>query len=779
MAKQDKSQEVDANLKEAPQPKDVYAPEGNELEVQQFLGQRVDELKQSRKNKLIGINRNIEDIWKEADQEYTPHELWFDNADSKRLISDDEQGLRSRYVKVGDDNWQSNASSPDLYVKVNTALAILVDQNPEAVFMAASSRWEANTKLAYSNWKNSWEVSGAKQQLKHFIFNMAKYGIGYGVTYPKRIEREKKVLKEYYKDSPEKNVYETKTIVKYNDLCRESVNPWNIWLEEGARVGDRHSLVGFYREKDVQLDTFKNLFKDYDNAKYVTGMALSRADNNVESEREPVEPTVTVGFYENQERDMYAIWVPSLKIVLYSSPLPNDDGELSLWFAPWTLRDDRSPYGIGLYEVLRNDSIMYDKLNNMTMDQLVLSIYKMFFYKGTDVLGENGQLKVTPGKGEQVTDPNAVSFLEVPGPGGEAWKGLQFIQDRKDTNSGVTTQLSGKYAGKTLGQDLQAKEAALERMKTPLDYILDALQQEAYITLSWQKQLLSTPEILQYSTPEDLAAALKEFGLTDEQIAQYVEEAQNPNEKSELLFQEEMPEQAPPAEGEQSEGLEGEVVQPRKYANVYPEARYSFEKDESGELIESEDTRFYRFGVDLPLGTLDWRGIIRVTPQSVLAPSKELSRRMDLDLYNLIFPSIEKMLALPQFIPVLMPPIKQVLKAYDKDVKDWVNEKELMKLYQQSIQPSSAPTNEDKVSMSIKFEVLTPAVQAQVLDKYFGIEVIPPLFIDANGMGGQMGQLNAPQEETEATGLTPVVPRGNIQPGSTETGAMGAAMRVE
>ena len=68
-------------------------------------------------------------------------------------------------------------------------------------------------------------------------------------------------------------------------------------------------------------------------------------------------------------------------------------------------------------------------------------------------------------------DPAAITFLQVPGPGVESWKGLEFLQDKKDINSGVTPQLSAKFGAKTLGQDLQAKEAALERMKTPLDYI--------------------------------------------------------------------------------------------------------------------------------------------------------------------------------------------------------------------------------------------------------------------------------------------------------------------
>ena len=144
----------------------------------------------------------------------------------------------------------------------------------------------------------------------------------------------------------------------------------------------------------------------------------------------------------------------------------------------------------------------------MTMDQLTLSIYKSFFHKGTDQLGEDGTLRLQAGKGQAVSDPSSIKWLEVPGPGQDAWRGLQYLQDKRDINSGVPQQLAGKFSGKTLGQDLQAKEAALERMKLPLDYLLDALEQEAYLTLSWLSQILSTPEVLEYSDETDLRAAL-------------------------------------------------------------------------------------------------------------------------------------------------------------------------------------------------------------------------------------------------------------------------------
>lgn len=766
----------------ADETKSIQTDETEEKEELNILLSRIEVLKDYRKQKLPGLNRSIEDIWRDADFEYTPHDLDF-NKNGVRFESNEETGLRSKLVKVGDPDWQSNSASPDLYVKVSTAVGILNDLNPEAVFVPKSKKYEANTKLVQGNWKNSWEDAGSKQQMKNFMFNQAKYGTGYLKTYPKIIKMDKQVLSEYYPDDLEKNKYNKQEIIKFNDIYRESLSPWQVWMSEATRIGDYFSMDDWYYEKDFSIDKFKKEFKGFKNVDQVkAGMTQTNEDG---TQVQKTENTVTIGFYENQITDKYQIIVPSSNILLYSAPLLNDDGLLSLSFAPWTLRDDRSPYGIGIFEIIRQDKTLYDKLQNMTMDQLVLSIYKMFFYKGTDMIGDNGTLVITPGVGSQVIDPTSVNFLNIPGPGPEAWKGMDYLQNQMNLNSGVNAQLSAQFTGKTLGQDMQAKEAALERMKTPLDYIVDCLQQEAYITLSWQKQTLSTPEILEYTDVKTLKEALEEFGLTEEEITGYLKELANPKEDTELFYNEDDGEPE-----EVTDELTGEVKTNQKqkhFANVYKEVSLNLDKDEKGELIESKDMRFYRFGLDLSTKRLDWKGYVVVKPQSILAPSKELMKRQKLDLFNLVQPSIQGMLGAPQFIPVLLPPIKQILKVYDEDVNDWIDEEQLSVLYKATTEPKQEVQEPPKISMSISFEDLGTLTkdgmpitlseqQKQVLEKYLGIKVEDPLFIDGQTGEGQpevtSTQSGPPQMEGEIPQTEPIVPRDNIDPGTTNYGSV-------
>jgi hypothetical protein len=497
---------------------------------------------------------------------------------------------------------------------------------------------------------------------------------------------------------------------------------------------------------DFNEEDFRAEFpeKAFPNVKFCSVANESPEDNDTEHEQQKDETSgkkIKIGYYENVRKDLYVILDPVKNIVLYSSPMPNDDGYLPIVYAPWTLRSDKSIYGIGIYEIIKGDSVLYDRVSNMTVDQLTLSIYKSFFHKGIDQLGEDGTLKISPGEGQQMIDPASMKWLEIPGPGQEAWKGLQYLQDKRDLTSGVPQQLAGRFNSKTLGQDLQAKEAALERMKLPLDFIVDALEQEAYITLSWLKQIVSTPEIVEYTDIEDLKDALQERELTDEEISAYLKQAESPEPNQELLYQTNQVK-----DGEQILDEEGMPVVNR-YANIYPETQLKLSKGEDGTLFETESKQFFRYGVDLNTSRLNWKGRIRVIPQSVLVPSKELTRRLDLDLFNLVYPSIQAMTAAPRLIPVLLHPIKQIIKSFQKDYKDWLPEDELMRLYQESMKPMDTAGSNVKPTISLQFgdlsgvtkegipSKLTPT-QKEILKKYYGIEVQEPIFV-GNGMDQQ------------------------------------------
>ncbi|MEK7178358.1 MAG: hypothetical protein AAB721_01735, partial [Patescibacteria group bacterium] len=95
------------------------------LESFMFVKSRIEDLKEARKD-VMGTD--IEKIWADADKDYIPQRL---KTKGKRVIATDEdKGWRGTLVTLGSSDWQSDVMFPNPYVKIQTAMAILIDQNP-------------------------------------------------------------------------------------------------------------------------------------------------------------------------------------------------------------------------------------------------------------------------------------------------------------------------------------------------------------------------------------------------------------------------------------------------------------------------------------------------------------------------------------------------------------------------------------------------------------------------------------------------------------------------
>ena len=53
-----------------------------------------------------------------------------------------------------------------------------------------------------------------------------------------------------------------------------------------------------------------------------------------------------------------------------------------------------------------------------------------------------------------------------------------------------------------------------------------------------------------------------------------------------------------------------------------------------------------------------------------LAPSKELTKRMKLDLFNIFVPAMQNAVANISLFPAFLPSIKQVVKIFEEDASD-------------------------------------------------------------------------------------------------------------
>jgi len=670
-----------------------------------FVKQRISELKDSRESQYD----SVEKIWADADRDYVPHRLR--GKGKKTLVTDEDKGWRGVLVNLGETNWQSDISQPNPYVKIQIALATLVDQNPDGVFTAGSKKFQATNELMRQLYKRSWETAKSKQQLKLFIFNLAKYGWACARTYPLRITRKVSNLVEFNQEEPDKSKYESKEVVEFNDIFRENLDPWNVWIDDMARPNNLFSVRDWTWRKVYSMDAFKEEFGAWKLADKVEagGVTTDRlaTKSNTQQKEFKEKDLVEVYFYENRLKDLFAVIANGVPVVLTPLPISDSKGlkKLSLWQAYWNLRDTSSIYGIGIYEAMRHDQNLIDRIRNMTIDQLTLSIYKMFFYQGTQSLTETGDIKITPGAGKQVLDPKNINWLNIPGPGAEAWQGLEIFKKDLDEASGIGDPLLGNITGKTAFEIAQAKEAALKRLKNPLENITDALDTEAYITVALAQLLYSIPEVYEIADQTLIEDYLKEVD-SDPQL--YERDVQT-NEKT----------------GETSDVFR---------AKVFPEFPLNLDKDEQGNLIETNETRFFR----VKPGSLLWEGIINIKSQSVLTPSKQIDKALDLEMFNMLIPLIAPRpdpLSGQDIGPAVYGKVaKALVKLYDKDPRDilpdnWIQEQ------QEAPQPQQ------------------------------------PLFIPAGGQapgaaqpGGEFPEAQAPQAETLVSATQPAQqPQGLAQ----------------
>jgi len=603
-----------------------FIADNDEQQLLDYMKKRKEELKGHRKN-IGGVDVNT--IWNEADKRYIPHKLKGGKS-KKMLASNDENGWRSAFIEVGQDGWQSDTADIDLFVKIQVALAILLKRVPEATFKASKKQYKKLNAIIKAVYKKGWEKGKAMQQLKLFVFNLAKYGFSVARTYPKMLKSTNEVLTGF--DDKGKKVYETREVIEYNDIARKNLNPKRAWIDELAIPNAPDSAGDWMWEEDYTDQALLAEFSDSPNIDFVqpaTSQGSSTDDNEGDTGKKVEAPVHVVTFYESKVADTFAAITDS-GVVLVNEPLPISDNKgikkLSCWYTYWNLRNAESIEGIGLYEILKNDSETYDKLRNMTVDQLVMSIYKMFFYSGTNQGDSDGNIKITPGKGQQVNDPKNMKFLEVPGPGQEAWKGLEFVQNRKDEISGITKPLLASVTEKnrTAFEVGQAKESALQRLSTPLENIKDAIEQEAYIALPVMGMI--------YSIPEVIAIADKQL------INDYLEEIQGDGE----LFE---------------RGENGEFL-----AKVYQEMSLNIETDDDGQLIESKEDAFF----SLKPSVWSWEGTITVKAHSLINPSPIIERQESVQLSQILFPMFQA----PPEIGLKL--AKEILKKYDEDPKDWL-----------------------------------------------------------------------------------------------------------
>lgn len=546
--------------------------------------------------------------------------------------------------------------------KVQTALGILIDADPIYIMEEDNPKYSATREFLKALAEKSIRNTNSMGQFKLSVYNCAKRGWFIGRTFNRRIYNNARFLKEVDKSGKAK--YETKTVTKMDDIAYMNLNNYNAWLDEQTKPEDFLSTRDWMWREVWFIDDLKRTFPEaeFPNMKYVKagGDTRESIQGNLTqnaSNRTGISPQASkkgmteVFFYENQMADRFIIEANNVMIVC--EPLPQNNKRLSCVYGHWHLRGDDTPYGIGIVEEMENDEELVDRITNMDMRQLLLTISPMGFFSGTEDF-EDENIRISPGVMRRTLNPKDVTWLQVPQGNNTGQNMIEWLEQKQDAKTGITPTIEGAQpdssGNQTAFQVGVAREAGLQRLKLPLKSLQYALQQEFYNRISLIQQTYSDFQIEHLSDQED--------------INNYLDEVKADKE---FYFIEN----------------EGQAGKEKFYALRYRMASLNVERSNDGTFTESDNTKFFPIKPEY----LDFQGFVTVDESSLLTNSEALQQANTLRMVNMFIPLLG---GNPQINAKMA---KQLLIAFDQDPKDWLPQQWLDILSGKPLPPPAPPAS--------------------------------------------------------------------------------------
>lgn len=437
----------------------VYKPSKKEKDRIIWLQDRWEEVDSAYKKK------HLDDLWNKIDKQYLPH----------------------KWTQTGLQGWQSKNAKNIAFTKVQTAVSIMIDQNPERQLFAKSKAGEAKLPIWKSLLDYTDDVGNAREQWKDFIFDLSAYGTSMGQEYWRYEERDVTIDGEKQKRIDFNNPYWRCLPIREVRLD-EKAKSWNARSEDYPR--------DWFRRRVMDFEDFKRRYPEerFPDVKYC------RPGGDLKDERE-MKTIIDVGkdqievlYYENWVEDKCSILANG--VLIKDIPLPFKHKKLSLFGSNFWKRSTEDIYGLGIPEVIEGDETLIDKINNTNMDQILLDIYKVLIVgMGEEV--EDEELALEPNKILRLRNPEVAKWLTSGEQAGrtkfDAFAAVEKVKDDIDEKTGVTKQLAGALMGKTATETAINREAGLRRLKTPLDYVESAMDWQSKLRVAMIKQIYELP----------------------------------------------------------------------------------------------------------------------------------------------------------------------------------------------------------------------------------------------------------------------------------------------
>lgn len=530
------------------------------------------------------------------------------------------------------------------YGKIQTALSILIDGDPTYIMESDAPQYDKTKYFLKAVAEKSWRNTNSRGQFKLSLFNGARRGWFIGRTFNRRLIHDARYLKDV--DSKGMRKYESRMVTKLDDIAYVNLSNYNAWVDEQTKPEDFFSTRDWMWREVWYIDDLKRTFskKEFPNMQYVKAGGDTRENiqgifsRNSSNNKTGVSPIaskrgmVEVYFYENQYSDQFIVEANGVMIV--AEPLPQNNKRLSCTYGTWHLRGDDTIYGLGIIEEMENDEELVDRILNMSMRQLLLTISPMGFYSGTEDM-EDENMRITPGIMRRTMNPKDINWLQIPQGNDQGLEAIQFLKQQQEEKTGISDTLMGNTQGAGGGKQPETafqvgvdREAGLKRLAVPLQSIQYALKNEFDNRIALIQQTYSDFEVEHIASKEDAVEYLKTVNANPDMF--FIENEGQPNEKF--------------------------------YATKYRMANINVEKTEEGSFIEAEESKFFPIKPE----SLAFSGFTSVDVESLLTSSEALEQADTLRMSNLLAPLLQG----PKEINAKL--AKQILQSFHKEPTKWL-----------------------------------------------------------------------------------------------------------
>ena len=556
------------------------------------------------------------------------------------------------------------AKEPVAFSKIMTAVSVLAGNVPDGDFYASDKIY---ARTQYELWKRTWSnpLGNGLNTIQNIYQNTLMTGCGAYRVFPRKIQVQAK-------GQPR---------ILFDDIYRQALDMRRTWLGNGVNVYDRWTYGQVLYEIDQESSTFLEKYDDakYFDLEYASSVQESQIDESVKMD------FVTIRYYEDPIANKYCVACGNFPI--YEGEMPNDDGFGHVIWANCFVKEPNDPYGIGLVEIMRGNTELYDYIMRLSAEQVEAEISPLLFGTNTGV-GE-----MTYKRGPNVINPKTQgSAIDIIKTSGNVQQSLQFATEQKQIiadNTGINDVLAGQGGQGTLGATVIMKEAALNRLVIPQNNIVSGLSLDAYITLSWIAQTYSVEKIMEFTSDEDV----QQFIQNNPTYFLSLQDTKYKKQDDEALESEIDP-------------LTQEVEKYTYGVSKKVSLNFNIKNDTDGnpenDTVE-EIGNDYSIPASLLFKELKARGHmsdkidIVLDASSTLLPSEEINKQRLTEIYSMVNPALMQIIQaqaqMPDLARTLLTTLERILEINKESIYDWMPKDiydQIMNPQPQQQQPTAA-----------------------------------------------------------------------------------------